>query len=61
MNEDGSLKEGVETGVPFHLMGEEERERYEMSKNGEEGEGNEESVDEKRGEGYVDTSADDVD
>src|SRR4051812_6601523 len=34
VDEEGNVKEGVESGVPFELRGEEERGRYEGAKDG---------------------------
>lgn len=34
VDEEGNPKEGVETGKPFHLMDDQDREKYERRKNG---------------------------
>ncbi|TVY55058.1 UPF0590 protein, partial [Lachnellula suecica] len=66
VNEDGSVKDGVEGGKPLELLGEKERERHEKAKNAEGGEvegAQKENAKPAEGEGKVDdgTSADDVD
>jgi hypothetical protein len=70
VDENGDLKPGVEAGKPFHLLSEEEKERHEKRKDGEEveekdevggdkpnGKENENSKDEK----FYDTNDDGVD
>lgn len=55
VDEKGNPKEGVETGVPFHLMDDKDREKYESKKNGLDG-GEEEETDEQDGEGETEGS-----
>jgi hypothetical protein len=59
VNEDGTLKEGVEGGKPLALLDEKEKQRYEAAKNGEEPASS--TSDTKENEKVQDTNDDDVD